>query len=168
MSGFLWSGLNVLVVLALLYLFFRVIILVKQYLGTGVAVLFIFGLLLISCRPTEAPALENINLLAGAAPTMLLGNASSRYSIPLGMGGQLQLLAEYQQEQQVVRPRGLYVLVSGLLIGHTWRPLVGRVKQAGQQLHYYVVMQHSWKLLRWTIFSEAREFEGLMPIAAAS
>lgn len=163
MSNILWSGFNILVFLGLLYTFFRAGVLVKQHLGTSVALVFIAGLLLVGCRPTSVPIAANVNLLA-STPKTPVGNASSHHSTSLGVGTQLQLLTEYQLQQTVVRPLGLYVFVSGLQIGHAWKPLVGRVEQAGRQLRYHVAMQHDWKLLHWTIFSETTDFEGTMPI----
>lgn len=166
MSNILWSGLNILVFVLLLYVFFRAVILVKQYLGTSTALLFIFGLLLVSCRPTASLTPGNVNLLTATSPNPALSNASSHYRIPLGIGNQLQLLVEYNQAQGVVRPRGLYASVNGLLIGHTWEPVAGQVRPAGQQLHYLVVMQHDWKLLGWPVYSAATKFTGAIPLAA--
>ncbi len=163
----LWSLLNVVVLLGLLYIFGRAALLVKRHMGLGAALFFCGGLLAIGGQ--SGPAANNLpaaNLLGSLPPGTPLGNASSLQTIPLGSGfSKMQLLAEYWVQQGAPKPRGLYFTVAGFLLGHRWQPLTGMLVPQGSRLRYTAVVRHEWTLLGSPVFSSQDEYIGLMPAA---
>lgn len=168
MINILWSILNVALLLSMLYIFFRAAQLVKQYVGSGAALFFVFSLLLIGCAKSNKQSSSTTeNMLFGIAKDAPLGNGSTIERIPLGGYNKLILLAEYHQNNGVVKPRGLYATVSGFLLGHTWRPIGGSLRQRNQQLHYTAVMHHAWGLLGMQVYSNMEQFTGEMLVSKA-
>jgi len=166
MQNILWSTLNVVLFAGLVYVFFQAAKLVKQHIGWLAAVFFVIGLLFIANRPASSLP-SNENLLPGIPKNAPLGNASTLKLIHLGSSNELNLLAEYHQNNGLVRPRGLYANVSGFLLGHTWQPITGLLEQRGSQLYYNAVLTHNWNLLGIRVFSQTTNFKGLMPVSAA-
>jgi hypothetical protein len=162
----LWSALNVVLFAGLVYIFFRAAKLVKQHIGWPAAVFFVVGLTIIASRPSSAIP-GNDNLLSGIPQNAPLGNASTLKLVHLGSNNDLNLLAEYHQQNGLVRPRGLYASVSGFLLGHTWQPVTGMLEQRGSQLQYTAVLTHNWNLLGMRVFSQTNDFTGFMPIKPA-
>ena len=127
--------------------------------------LFGAGVLQLSSRPTAASLTSTAtgNLLTDTLPNAPLGNASAVQKVGLG-SNKLELLAEYYQSDTLVRPRGLYATVSGVVAGHRWKPLSGSLAPSGRQLRYSIVLQHDWLLLGTVLYSsQAEVFTGLMP-----
>lgn len=166
MQNMLWSALNAGLFVGLVYIFFRAAKLVKQHIGWPAAVCFVVGLTVIASRPASS-LLNNDNLLPGIPQNAPLGNASTLKLVPLGGSNNLNLLAEYHQQNGLVRPRGLYASVSGFWLGHTWQPVTGLLEQRGSQLYYNAVLTHSWNLLGVPVFSQTTDFTGFMPVKNA-
>lgn len=165
MFNFIWSGLNVVLLLSFLYVFFRAAQLLRRHSGLGMALLFGLGLFVIGCgktkRGTPAPV---PNLLANAPAQSPVANSSAQQHIELGGTNTLFLLAEYNLTNGIIEPRGLYATVSGLMLGHEWEPVTGSLIQSGSQLHYIAVLNHRWSLLGLPVFTQSDEaFEGIMP-----
>jgi hypothetical protein len=163
MQNMLWSALNVVLFAGLVYIFFRAAKLVKQHIGWPAAIFFVVGLTIIASRPSSAIPGNN-NLLLGIPQNTPLGNASTLKLVHLGSNNDLNLLAEYHQQNGLVRPRGLYASVSGFLLGHTWQLVTGMLEQRGSQLQYTAVLTHNWNLLGMRVFSQTNDFTGFMPI----
>jgi hypothetical protein len=166
MQNLLWSALNVVLFAGLVYIFFRAAKLVKQHIGWPAVIFFVVGLTIIASRPSSALP-GNDNLLPGIPPNAPLGNANTLKLVHLGSNNDINLLAEYHQQNGLVRPRGLYASVSGFLLGHTWQPVTGLLEQQGSQLHYTAILTHSWNLLGVRVFSQTTAFTGFMPIKRA-
>jgi hypothetical protein len=168
MQNLLWSALNIGLFAGLVYIFFRAAKLVKQHIGWLAAVFFVLGLTIIAGRPASSSSLpSNDNLLSGTPQNAPLGNASTLKLVHLGSNNDLNLLAEYHQQNGLVRPRGLYAFVSGFWLGHTWQPVTGMLEQRGSQLYYTAVLTHNWNLLGVHVFSQTTDFTGFMPIKNA-
>ncbi|HET9502358.1 MAG TPA: hypothetical protein VFO93_02370 [Hymenobacter sp.] len=163
MQNLLWSALNAGLFIGLVYLFFRAAKLVKQHMGWPATVFFVVGLTIIAGKPTSSLP-GNENLLPSIPKDAPLGNASTLKLVSLGGSNNLNLLAEYHQQNGLVRPRGLYAFVSGFWLGHTWQPVTGRLEQRGSQLRYSAVLTHSWNLLGVPVFHQTTDFTGLIPI----
>lgn len=113
--------------------------------GLALAVFFSLGMVLLSYHSPEQPATLNANLLGSLPPNTPLGNGSATRTIALGGGVHPTMLAEYfATAAGVVKPRGLYVGIAGVVVGHRWRPVIGTVEQAGRPLRYMAVLEHSW------------------------
>lgn len=166
MQNMLWSALNAGLFVGLVYIFFRAAKLVKQHIGWPAAVFFVVGLTIIASRPASSLPGNN-NLLPGIPPNAPLGNASTLKLVPLGGSNNLNLLAEYHQQNGLVRPRGFYAFVSGFWLGHTWQPVTGLLEQRGSQLYYTAVLTHNWNLLGVPVFSQTTDFTGFMPVKNA-
>ncbi len=166
MQNMLWSTLNVGLFIGLVYIFFRAARLVKQHIGWPAAVCFVAGLAVIASKPAGSLP-GNENLLPGIPKNAPLGNASTLKLVSLGSTNDLNLLAEYYQQNGLVRPRGLYATVSGFWLGHTWQPVTGHLEQRGSQLHYTAVLTHNWNLLGIHVFSQTTDFTGFMPLKNA-
>jgi hypothetical protein len=136
MQNLLWSALNIGLFVGLVYIFFRAAKLVKQHIGWPAAIFFVVGLTIIASRPASSVPGNN-NLLLGIPKNAPLGNASTLKLVHLGSNNDLNLLAEYHQQNGLVRPRGLYASVSGFLLGHTWQPVTGLLEQRGSQLYRF-------------------------------
>ena len=154
MLNILWSLLNAALLFGFLHIFFRAAKLLKQYVGLGASLFFMFGLLTIGCgRPSEKSAkLPPENLLAGKQKDIPLGNGSSHQQVALGGSNTLFVLAEYYKQDDIIRPRGLFATVSGLTLGHRWQPLGGTLTQHDQQLHYELTLKHEWLLLGTPVY----------------
>ncbi|GGE97852.1 hypothetical protein [Hymenobacter cavernae] len=162
MTNLLWSALNLALVLGLLYTSFQATQLVRQHIGSGTALFFVFGLLLIGCGKSTKQQIASSNLLSHIPKDAPLGNASSHQAINLGGSNKLELRAEYYQENGKVRPRGLYATVSGFMVGHTWQPNGGFLEQSGRHLRYHTFLTHNWNLLGVQVFTQTEEFSGAM------
>jgi hypothetical protein len=167
MQNILWSGLNLMVLGGLLYIFYRAAKLIWQHIGRGAALVFGLALLLLGSRQGSAilPTGQH-NLLAGIPAGTPLGNASSTCQFAAGKGTALALLAEYHAQEGQVRPRGLFLTTAKSLLGHTYEPLAGRLTQQGQQLRYEVWVLHHWNLFGGTFYQNDEHYVGLMPISA--
>jgi len=166
MQNMLWSALNIGLFVGLVYIFFRAARLVKQHMGWLAAICFVIGLTPIAGKPANSPP-SNENLLPGIPKNAPLGNASTLTLVPLGSSNDLNLLAEYHQQNGLIQPRGLYAFVSGFWLGHTWQPVTGQLEQRGSQLHYTAVSTHNWNLLGVPVFSQTTDFTGFMPLKNA-
>ncbi|UOQ65698.1 hypothetical protein [Hymenobacter volaticus] len=164
MLNILWSLLNAALLLGFLYIFFRAAKLLKQYVGLGASLFFIFGLLTIGCgRSGEGSAkLPPKNLLAGKEKDIPLGNGNSHQQVALGGSNTLNVLAEYYKQDDVIRPRGLFATVSGLTLGHHWQPLIGTLTQHNMQLHYELRLKHEWLLLGTPVYVTSTASTGLL------
>jgi hypothetical protein len=120
---------------------------------------------LLTNRNSDQPDTLNANLLGSLPANTPLGNGSATNTTALGSGMKLHMLAEYFETDGVVKPRGLYTAIQGVVIGHRWHPLLGRVEQAGQQLRYMAVLEHTWLLLGTPVFKQTQEYSGAMPLA---
>jgi len=163
MQNMLWSALNVVLFAGLVYIFFRAAKLVKQHIGWPATVFFVVGLTFIASRPSNILPGNN-NLLPGIPQNAPIGNASTLKLVHLGSNNDLNLLAEYHQQNGLVLPRGLYATVSGFWLGHSWQPVTGLLEQRGSQLYYTAVLTHSWNLLGVPVFSQTNDFTGFMPV----
>jgi hypothetical protein len=166
MEILLWSGLNIVAILGLLYVFFRAAQLLRQHVSWAAALFFSMGLLAIGCGKTknQASSIPEQNLLGAVPKGTPLGNGSSLQNVKFGFNT-LQLLAEYRAEQGIAKPRGLYASIAGLTLGHTWQPIAGTVVQRGQQLYYTATLSHEWTLLGNLVYTNSETYEGFMPIA---
>ena len=165
MANLLWSALNVAVALGLLYAVVQAARLLRQRFGLALAVFFSLSMILLTYRSIEQPATLNTNLLGTLPPGTPLGNGSATRTVALGDGMKLTMLAEYNETAGVVKPRGLYAVIQGIVLGHRWRPVVGTAEQAGQQLRYMAVLEHTWLLLGMPVFKQTQEYAGTMPLA---
>lgn len=166
MANLLWSALNVAVALGLLYAVVQAARLLRQRFGLALAAFFSLGMVLLSCRSTDQPTILNANLLGTLPPNTPIGNGRATNTTALGGGIKLTILAEYFEAAGVVTPRGLYPVIVGVVAGHRWRPVTGTVEQAGRQLRYMAVLEHSWLLLGIPVFKQTQEYTGTMPLAA--
>jgi hypothetical protein len=163
MINLLWSGLNLVLLLGTCYILFRAAKLVRQHMGWGAALLFIFALLALSGRRAATPGGPAKNLLTKAPAHGPLANASAGQTIDLGGSNKLFLRAEYDANGNTLTPHGLYAGVSGLMLGHEWEPSMGTLQPEGSQLHYWTVLNHRWLLLGVPVLSSnGVEFEGVM------
>ncbi|MDO7845463.1 hypothetical protein Q5H92_03770 [Hymenobacter sp. M29] len=162
MANILWSALNMLVLLGIIYILFRAAGLVRRHMGWGAAVLFGLALLLMCSRRPTSPAGPSKNLISRAPKSGPVSNASAGHTIDLGGSNKLYLRAEYDSAGGTLTPNGLYAGVSGFMLGHDWEPALGLLQQQGTRLHYWTVLNHHWLLLGTSVFSNGREFEGLM------
>ena len=166
MLNLLWSALNAVVFLGIGYLFFRAARLVQQHMGVSAALLFVGGLLTVSCGRTSTPITAPKNLLVNIPANAPLGNAKATWHTALGGSNTLFLLAEYRVSNGLIIPRGLFATVSGITLGHRWEPTTGMLEQKGTQVQSLAVLNHQWLLLGTPVFTSSNEiFEGLMTVA---
>jgi hypothetical protein len=163
MLSLLWSALNALLLLGIIYILYRAAKLLKQHLGWGAALFFVFALLMISSRSSTNQSGPPQNLLSDASKSGPVANASAHQTIDLKGTNKLSLVAEYDSSNGKLVPRGLYATVSGFVFGHNWKPGLGMLQQQGTQLQYWVTMNHEWLLLNLPIFTQdGEEFQGTM------
>ncbi|GGG29372.1 hypothetical protein GCM10011378_02570 [Hymenobacter glacieicola] len=92
-----------------------------------------------------------------------LGNWSTHTTIPINPNNKLTLLLEGKRTDSTFQPYGLYATVSGVLIGHEWKPLIGIVNTTHKkQLTYEVLMLHEWKLMGAKIYTSSDEYAGTL------
>lgn len=160
----LWSLLNLVVLLSLLYFFGRAVVLLYKHVGLGAALFFGLGMLTVGWgRSGPEDTNGQQNMLGALPPGTPLGNGSSIQTIPLGGFNKIQLLAEYWADQGVAKPRGLYMAIAGFTLGHRWQPVDGALVSEGARLRYTAVLRHDWLLLGQPVFASLNEYTGIMP-----
>ena len=165
MLNLLWSLLNLLLLAGVGYILFRAGKLVRQHMGRGAWLFFVFALLAVGCRKTSSSPASSRNLLAKTQHKPI-ANTSAIQRVSLGVANTLALVAVYNVDNGVMQPRELYATVSGLLLGHEWEPVMGSLRPQGSQLRYFAVLNHHWLLLNMRVFTQGgEEFEGIMPPA---
>ncbi|MBJ6108849.1 hypothetical protein JAO73_07510 [Hymenobacter sp. BT523] len=162
MLNLLWSALNAVLLVLVFYSLYRAAKLVKQHLGTGALLGFLLALFIIGGRSADASSEAPRNLLARPAQPPL-GNASSQQQIALGGSNTLTLLCSYRSNNGHLEPLSLYATVSGIVLGHRWKPIGGMLHEQGSRMQYEVTMQHEWRLLGMQVYGQIEEFRGVMP-----
>jgi hypothetical protein len=152
-----------LVLLGIIYILFRAARLVRQHIGWGATLFFVFALLVMNGRSSSGPTGPAKNLLAKVPEHGHYSNASAGQTIDLGGSNKLYLRAEFDSANNTFTPHGLYAGVSGIMLGYQWDQDLGMLHQQGTQLHYWTVLNHHWLLLGMPVFtSSGVELEGLM------
>lgn len=158
MGAVAWTVFNVLLVILIIYAWFRVLAVLRRQIGVGLAALFLLSLS--AFRGVTSSTKPADNLIAYKERTRPLGNWAKHFSIPINSLTGLGLRLEGQQEQGAVRPTGFYATISGLFLGHDWEPITGSVNMRNSTLSYYVLLSHKWKLLGMPLYTSIEEFEG--------
>ena len=164
MLNIAWSLLNIAILIGILYTFSQAAKLLRQYVGLGSCLLFVFGLLIIGCgRSAEKTVGKPAkNLLSSIPKDVPLGNAQSSQTVDLGGSNTLFVIAEYTKQGKVIRPRGLFATVSGLTAGHHWEPVAGMLNQRGSHLSYELSLRHEWHLLGVRVYVTSSNFSGIL------
>ncbi|UOQ98404.1 hypothetical protein MUN81_02700 [Hymenobacter sp. 5317J-9] len=162
MLNLLWSALNVVLLGFIFYILYRAARLVKQHMGNGALLGFVLALFVIGGRSADASSEAPRNLLA-QPPQAPIGNASSQQEIALGGSNTLTLLSSYRSNNGHLEPLSLYTTVSGIVLGHRWKPIGGMLHEQGSRMQYEVTMQHEWRLLGMQVYGQIEEFRGVMP-----
>ena len=166
MALILWSLLNLGLQLGLFYFFVRAAWLLDRHIGRGAALFFVLGMLTVGCSrfgPKDNSGQQN--MLGALPPGTPSGNSSSLQTIPLGGFNKIQLLAEYWTNEGAVKPRGLYMVIAGLTLGHRWQPVHGALIPEGVRLRYTAILRHEWLLLGQPVFASVDEYTGIMPLS---
>ncbi|SES85744.1 hypothetical protein [Hymenobacter actinosclerus] len=161
MGALAWTGLNVVLFLLIGYAWIKVFQLLRRQVGIGLSLLFLLSLVSFRGREESKPA---ENLLKSAKPAGQVGNWSTMQHVGLNPNNRLSVLIEGNRDGDNVKPYGLYTTVSGVMLGHDWRPLRGMANGQNGQLAYSVTVLHDWKLLGINVYTTAEEYEGQAPI----
>lgn len=158
-----WTGLNVLLLLLILYAWFRVLKILRREIGLGLAVVFMLSL---SVRGSNSVSdARPKNLLANERQGQPIGNWSTSTTIPLNFNNRLSLRFEGIRTDSMVRAHGMYSTVSGLMLGHEWKPLAGMANSEKKGVSYSVFLLHEWKMLGVVLYTSSEEYEGVAPVS---
>ena len=161
MGALAWTALNVVLFLLIGYAWMKVFLLLKRQVGAGLGFLFLLSLLAFRNHGETKPP---DNLLSSAKPAARMNNWGKLDQVHLSPISQLDILVEGQKSGESMEPYGLYATVSGVLIGHDWKPLMGTTRSRDGQMAYHVVMLHNWKLLGMDVYASGEEYEGTIPV----
>lgn len=161
MGALAWTALNIVLFLLIGYAWFKVFQLLKRQVGMGLSFLFLLSLVSFRGREESKPAQ---NLLGSSKPAGQLGNWGSVQHVDLNPNNKLSIIMEGNRTNNEVALHGLYATVSGLMIGHDWKPLGGVASGRNGQLSYNVTVLHDWKLLGVKMYTTAEEYKGQAPI----
>jgi hypothetical protein len=158
MLSLLWTGLNLVLLLLVLYAWFRVLKVLRREIGLGLAVLFMLSM---SFRGNNSSLdTRPKNLLATEQRSTALGNWSTSASVKLTPINNLHLIFEGMRTDSTVQASSMYATTSGLLLGHRWEPMAGITNPASAGLSYQVVMVHEWKLLGIGFYTSTEDYSG--------
>lgn len=163
MISLLWTGLNILLLLLIIYAWFRVFKVLRREIGLGLAVLFMLSLSLRGNNSTSDGRPEN--LLADERKEHPIGNWGSSANIPLNPNNALHLRFEGMRTDSTLRVHGMYSSVSGLMLGHEWKPIAGMANIRKQGISYEVFLIHEWKLLGIGLYTDSEEYTGIAAIS---
>ena len=165
MGALAWTGLNLLLIILIGYAWIRVFDLLRRQIGLGLAALFLLSISAFTGN-RKSDSEQNKNLLAHDITGERVGNWGTNASTPLNYSNQLDLLVEGQRTESTVQPTGLYTSVSGLVLGHEWKPMGGIVNSGKTGLTYQVVIMHKWNLLGANLYTSVEEYTGSIPTAS--
>jgi hypothetical protein len=158
MLSILWTGLNLVLLLAILYAWLKVLKILRREIGLGLAMLFMLSL---SFRGSNtSPETRPKNLLATEQRSKALGNWNGIASIKLSPINKLHLLFEGMQTDSTLQASGMYATTSGFLLGHRWEPVAGITNSAPKGISYQVIMTHEWKLLGTGFYISTENYSG--------
>lgn len=162
MLPLLWSLLNVILILAFLYACFQVFKVLRREIGLGLSLLFLLGLAAFKSTESEEKNGSVKNLLERSENLKSLGNWRSNQIVEMQNNSynKLNILVEAEHTDSTLRPLGLYPSVSGIIIGHDWKPWVGLVNTKDGQLTYQVILLHDWKLMGIKLYTTSEEYAG--------
>ncbi|WP_426493215.1 hypothetical protein [Hymenobacter sp. 102] len=161
MLTLVWTILNVILLLGIVYAWFKVLMVLRRQLGLGLSLLFLLSL---SVKGSQEPEGKIPNLLAPTNNGQLPGNWSQSTTITLNPNNKLQLLFEGMRTDSSFIIRGVYPTISGLMLGHTWKPLLGTAHVQQQQVAYDVILLHQWKLLGVPLYVSSEEYQDRLPV----
>ncbi|MBC6697071.1 hypothetical protein [Hymenobacter sp. BT190] len=163
MISLLWTGLNILLLLLIAYSWFRVFKVLHRQISLGLAALFMLSLSLRSNNSTSADRPKN--LLADERKEHPIGNWGTGAMVPLNPNNALHLRFEGIRTDSTLRVHGMYSSVSGLMLGHEWKPLAGMTNIRKQDISYEVFLIHEWKLLGITLYTASEEYTGIAAVS---
>ncbi|WBO83543.1 hypothetical protein [Hymenobacter yonginensis] len=163
MLSLLWTGLNIFLLLLIAYAWFRVLRVLRRQIGLGLAVLFMLSLALRGSSSTSDTKARN--LLENGRLEHPIGNWGSSASIPLNPNNELCLRFEGVRTDSTLRVHGMYSSISGLMLGHEWKPLAGMANTRKQGVSYEIFLSHEWKLLGIGLYVSSEEYTGMAPLA---
>ncbi|RSK51160.1 hypothetical protein [Hymenobacter rigui] len=161
MLTLLWTILNVILLVCVVFAWFKVLILLRRQLGLGLALLFLMSL---SVKSSQEPEGNIPNLLAPANNGQPLGNWSQSTTVTLNPNNKLHLIFEGTRTDSSFVVSGLYPTISGLMLGHTWKPLGGTANVQQHQVAYDVILLHQWKLLGIPLYTSSGEYKNRFPV----
>jgi hypothetical protein len=163
MISLFWTGLNILLLVLIAYAWFRVFKVLRRQIGLGLAVLFMLSL---SFRSSSSNSdIRAKNLLETGRLEHLVGNWGSSATIPLNPNNELHLRFEGIRTDSTLRVHGMYSSVSGLMLGHDWKPLAGMANTRKQGISYKVFLIHEWKLLGIALYTASEEYTGIAAVS---
>ncbi|MBT9394732.1 hypothetical protein KLP40_16300 [Hymenobacter sp. NST-14] len=162
MPALLWTGLNILLLLLIAYAWFRVFKVLRRQIGLGLTVLFMLSLTLRGSSSTSNTKARN--LLENGRLEHPIGNWGSSASVALSPNNKLHLRFEGVRTDSTLRIQGMYSGVSGLVLGHEWKPLAGMAHAKKQGVSYEVFLSHEWKLLGIGLYISSEEYTGMAPV----
>lgn len=163
MPSLLWTSLNILLLLLITYAWFKVLRVLHRQIGLGLAVLFMLSLTLRGSNSNSN--IQDKNLLGNGRLEHPIGNWGSSGTIALNPNNELHLRLEGIRTDSTIRVNGMYCSVSGLMIGHEWKPLTGMASAWKHGISYEVLLIHEWKLLGIGLYTNSEEYTGIVPIS---
>jgi len=85
-------------------------------------------------------------------------------TLPINSFTQFYARIVAERTDSLIRPFGLYTGVSGLVVGHNWKPLGGFVNIENNKLYYQADMIHEWKLLGFVLKTTIEKYAGNLPL----
>ncbi|AII52537.1 hypothetical protein N008_11190 [Hymenobacter sp. APR13] len=110
----------------------------RRQIGLGLAVLFMLSLTLRGSSSTSDTRARN--LLENGRLEHPIGNWGSSASVPLNPNNELHLRFEGIRTDSTLRVHEMYSGVSGLMLGHEWKPLAGMAHTRKQGVSYEVFL----------------------------
>jgi len=151
----IWSVLNLIVLVCFLFICFSVLKPIKENLGLLAVVIFVVG-----CLSFIKGSVMNDQQGISVDPE-IKGQIVEGENVQKEMFFSIELLYVHAKDTLSNEMHGTTVK-TGLVIGHEWKPAVSRLSLKDHKIKYFCSGIHDWKLLGLTLYSEPKEFEGVI------
>lgn len=175
MLYFLWSLLNLGLVIYFFVICFKAIKLVKEKMGLFASVFFVLGILSFLGQPvkdsySKESDTNKLRSWTYASEESLNCDSASFVQVDLEKCwiSKKQLGIKYGKDiqGQVNIPISAYSTTTGFISGTSWKPISIRVNRtdSDNNFQYFVVGLVDWKLLGMTIYIQSKRFKGIVSI----
>lgn len=172
-----WALLNLALFLFFIFTCLKATKLLREKFGIFASIVFVFGLLSFVGNPdnnndNKSPGSNQLNTWNFYSPNSLnpldslRANETSFFSVNVDKNiiSKNDLIISYNRDQQGLNsPVSASFATSGLMMGTYWKPRAIMVNRTddNNKFEYIIIVEVQWKLLGATIYTQAKELDGI-------